>query len=156
VLGSSARTTRGSPPLEFRFAGIEGDDVTHGSTRGRATVLLFLTTYDLASQVVARELSEIVVRFTPRINAAAIVLEAPRYAELVPAYRASLGLSFPVVMVDHATGEGRGPFGQIRQVPTLVVLDREGREVWRHAGPTTAGAIESALGRAGARAPPGD
>lgn len=121
-------------------------------------MLLFLTTYDLASQAVARELSEIVVGFAPRINAAGIVLEAPRYAVLIPAYRASLGLSFPVVMVDHATGEGRGPFGQIRRVPTLVVLDRDGREAWRHTGPTTAGAIESALGRAAApgQTPPGD
>jgi hypothetical protein len=28
----------------------------------------------------------------------------------------------------------QGPFGELSAVPTLVVLDREGRIVWKHTG----------------------
>jgi len=141
-------------PLVFHFPGVDGDPVTSETLRGRTTALLFLTTYDLASQLLARELGQVVSRFTPRANAVGVVLEAPRYAELVPAYRESLGLAYPLVMADFATREGRGPFGDIQNVPTLVVLDRQGREVWRHQGPLSPPDIEAALRRA-SPAPPG-
>lgn len=108
-------------------------------------MLVFITTYDMVSQLVVRRLGELIVRFTPRANAAAIVLEAPRYADLVPAYRDSLGLPFPVVMADFATQQGTGYFGGIDTVPVVVILDRDGREVWRHQGPLDAGELESAL-----------
>jgi hypothetical protein len=92
-----------------------------------------------------------VSRFTPRANAAAVVLEAPAYAELLPAYRETLALPYPVVMADFATQQRQGPFGDIQNVPTLVVLDRGGREVWRHQGALEARDIEAALERASAR-----
>jgi hypothetical protein len=109
------------------------------------TALLFLTTYDLASQLVASQIAELVRSFAPRINAAAVVLEPPRYAELLPAYRESLSLPYPVVMADFQTQAGEGPFGAIRNVPTLVILDREGRETWRHLGPVSIAQIERKL-----------
>jgi hypothetical protein len=36
-------------------------------------------------------------------------------------------------------------------VPTLIVLDRDGREVWRHEGAVEGNEIEAALRRASAR-----
>jgi hypothetical protein len=137
-----------SEPITFRFPP-SGDDVVSSETmHGRATALAFITTYDLVSQLVVRRLGEVIVRFTPRANAAAVVLEAPQYIELLPAYRESLSLPFPVVMADFATQQGRGHFGNITSVPTLVVLDRNGREVGRHRGPLSAEEIEAALRRA--------
>ena len=140
-----------SPPVEFGFPASQGEVVSSETTRGRATALAFVTTYDLASQVVLRRLSEVVVQFVPRVNAAAIVVEPPLYAELLPAYRESLALPFPVVIADFATQQGHGAFGEIANVPTLVVLDREGREVWRRQGPLTAEEIENALRHASRR-----
>jgi hypothetical protein len=116
--------------------------------RGRVTALLFITTFDLASQLVVRRLGDVITSFTPRANAAAVVIEAPRYAELLPTYRDAMALPFPVVMADFATQQGGGPFGAIAHVPTLVVLDRDGREVWRHEGALERNEIERALRRA--------
>ena len=143
-------------PLLFAFPPA-GDDseISSESTRGRVTALLFITMFDIASQVTARRLGEVLVKLTPRANAAAVVIEPPLYAELLPTYRDSLSLPYPVVMADYATQSGTGPFGDIGHVPTLVVLDREGRETFRHQGPLEAEAIESALRGAGGRRPGG-
>lgn len=136
-------------PLEFSFSGSEQEVVSSATTRGRVTLLVFVTTYDMASQVLLRRIGEVMVRFVPRINVAAVVMEAPRYAELLPAYRDSLQLPFPVVMTDFATQQGQGPFASIQHVPTVLVLDRMGREVARRQGLLDVEEIESELKRAG-------
>jgi hypothetical protein len=142
---SAAARVQRSEPVSFSFPGIDQETVSSETTRGRATVLAFITTYDIPSQLLVRRVGEVIVRFTPRANAAAVVLEAPLYAELLPAYSSSLDLPFPVVMADFETLQGRGHFGEIQNVPTVVVLDREGREVWRRQGPLTGEEIEAAL-----------
>jgi hypothetical protein len=143
----------GSEALEFSFSGGADLVVSSATTRGRVTALAFVATYDMASQLLLRRLAEVIVHFTPRANAAAVVVEAPRYAELLPAYRDSLQLPFPVVMVDFATQQGQGPFASIQHVPTLVVLDRAGREVARRQGALSADEIEDELRNAAHRRP---
>jgi hypothetical protein len=139
-------------PIYFDFPPAGADaEVSSESTRGRVTALLFITMFDIASQMVARRLGEVVTTFTPRANAAAVVIEPPLYVELLPAYRESLSLPYPVVMADYATQRGTGPFGDISRVPTLVVLDREGRETFRHQGPLDIDELEQALQRAAER-----
>jgi hypothetical protein len=132
----------------FHFPGPEGSAFSSDGTRGRATVVLFVTTYDLSSQFEARQLSAVVRRFRPRINAGAVVLEAPQYSVLVSAFAASMELVYPVVMADRATLSGHGAFGEIRGVPTLVVLNELGREIWRREGATTVAELEEALAMA--------
>ena len=142
-----------SEPLEFSVPGGEDLVVSSATTRGRVTALAFVATYDMASQLLLRRLADVIVHFTPRANAAAVVVEAPRYADLLPAYRDSLQLPFPVVMVDFATQQGQGPFASIQHVPTLVVLDRSGREVARRQGALSGDQIEDELSRAARRRP---
>jgi hypothetical protein len=72
-------------------------------------------------------------------------VEAPKYATLAAAWRGSLALSYPVAMADTLTLSGGGPFGAVSQVPTLVVLDRSGREVWRRSGVVETREIAAAL-----------
>lgn len=163
ALGAGCRASPASVPVEpapprtepvvFSFPPTGEDVVNSDTTRGRATVLVFITTFDLVSQLVVRRVGEVIVRFRPRANAAAVVLEAPQYAELLSAYRESLSLPYPVVMADFATLQLRGPFGDITQVPTTVVLDKDGREVWRHQGPLGPDEIEAVLRRASQRGP---
>jgi hypothetical protein len=140
------------PPLEFTFSGA-GEQVSSGETRGRPTVILFLTTYDLASQFAARDLAHIVRSFTPRANAVAVVCEDAQYEELLPTYRQTLELPYPVVMGDIATRAGQSAFGRIDILPTLVVLDRKGREVWRHPGAAARAEVTAALQRAASSGP---
>jgi hypothetical protein len=141
-----------SAPIEYDFPAVGDDAVVSSETmRGRVTAILFVTTYDLASQLLARQLADVITSFTPRANAAAVVVEPPLYADLLPAYREALALPFPIVMADYATQSGGGPFGSVTRVPLLIVLDRESREVFRHQGPLEPRQLEAALRQASQR-----
>lgn len=145
-----APTPRGRA-IQFVYGTTEGHELSSATTRGRATAIVFVTTYDLASQVQAKQLERILHSHTPRINVGAIVLETAEYALLADAFRSSLSLSYPVAMADAATLAGHSPFGSIDRVPTTIVLDRSGREVWRKAGLAEAGELEDALASAAKR-----
>jgi hypothetical protein len=129
----------------FRYATVSGGEVGTATTRGRATILLFLTTYDSASQIMARDLASLARTHRPRINVVAIVLEAPKYALLAQVFKRSLALNYPVAMADDAALRGQSPVGPLRRVPTLVVLDRRGRKVWRKEGFVAVRQMEEAL-----------
>lgn len=118
------------------------------STRGRATVIVFVTTYDVASQLATRLLGDVIRGFKPRANALAVVFEDPQYEALLPAYRETLSLPYPLAMADVATRAGQSAFGNVNVIPTFVVLDRQGRQTWRRDGPATRRELEDALQRA--------
>ena len=134
-----------SPRVEFEYRDLRGEPVTSATTRGRALCVLFVTTYDLASQVQARRVDEVVGAYGRRAGGLLVVLEEGQYAPLAAAYRDALTLALPVAMADPATLAGKGPFGRIDRVPTLVVLDAEGRETSRRAGVLTRSDVEAAL-----------
>src|SRR5262249_29481794 len=119
------------PIVDFRYE--SADDrlppITAESLRGRATVIVFLATYDMASQAQARFLTMAVRHRRPRMNAAAVFLELPENRPLVAAFRDTLSLPYPVAMGDKEVVSGKGPFGDVHVVPSLVVLDAEGRLV---------------------------
>lgn len=96
--------------------------------------MLFVATFDLASQGMARTLNDLARFHRPRINVLAVTLEAPKYAMFAETFRSSLGLSYPVAIADQKTRSGRGAFGATVAVPTLVVLDQQGRPVFSQAG----------------------
>ncbi|HEY2405991.1 MAG TPA: TlpA family protein disulfide reductase [Polyangiaceae bacterium] len=130
--------------LSFAFGTIDGAELSSATTRGRVTALLFVTTFDLASQMEAKRLNVLYHSHRPRFNAGVIVLEAPEYAVLAGVFRSSLGLSFPVALADNQTQEGQSPLG-VQSVPTLLVLDRDGRELARRSGLLSEGEMDRLL-----------
>jgi hypothetical protein len=124
---------------------MDGSRLGSEQTRGRVTVLVFVTTYDMGSQIVVREVVDLFHRHRPRINAGVIVLEPPRNAPLAEAFAAAMELPFPLAMADPATLEGRGPFGEVVTVPTTVVLDANGAERGRSEGVVSTAAIEQVI-----------
>lgn len=133
------------PPVEFSFASIDEREVSSASLRGRATVIAFLTTYAAPSTVQARYLKKVAADHVPRINAALVFYEQPENRPLVRIFRDSLGLSIPTAMADAESIAGRGPFKGIDTVPSVVVLDSAGREVYRKVGVADAGELQRAL-----------
>jgi hypothetical protein len=133
-----------SGPMSFAYGVPGGGTLDSASTRGRVTALLFVTTFDLPSQVMARRLDEVQRRRRPRINAGAVALEAPNAAPLVEVFRSTLGLGYPVGLTGSGAADA-GPFGTIDRVPTLVVLDSRGREVHRASGVVDAEMLERFL-----------
>ncbi|MBI4704709.1 MAG: TlpA family protein disulfide reductase [Deltaproteobacteria bacterium] len=123
-----------SEPVSFAYATLDGRRATSASLRGRLTLVTLLATYDLASQAQARFVKAVALRHVPRINAFALVLEPEPNRPLVEAFVAALDLPFAVAMGDEAAIAGRAPFPGLHHVPSVVLLDREGREVWRAVG----------------------
>ena len=125
--------TRGQVP-RYVFGTTQGEEISAEGMRGRVTVLVFVTTFDLASQLAAKQLNQALHTHRPRINAAAVVLEAPKYAPLADVFRSSLQLSYPVAIADLAMLARNSTLGEVHSVPTLIVFDAQGREVRRQYG----------------------
>lgn len=129
-----AASTDEGPVRRFAYETLDGRVVTSQRYRGRMTVVAMVATYDTASQAQTRFLETVYRRHAPRINALLLVLEPPEHRPLVEAYQSSLALSYDVALADAETIAGEGAFAGLHHVPSIVLLDREGREVWRNLG----------------------
>jgi len=116
------------------FATTDGKPFSSEDAKGRSTVILFFTTYDTASQIAVGRLNSEIHTLKRRINALGVALEPPNHAVLVGVFHDSLHLAYPLLLPDPATFAGHGPFGTVDVVPTWVVLDSLGREIWRGSG----------------------
>lgn len=134
--------------VEFVFQAPSGEALSSEQLRGRSTLVLLLTTFDLGSQLMAQRVNEALHTHKPRINVLGVVMEAPKYAELVEPYQQTLNLDYPLVLADHASLEGRGALGEVPHLPTLIVLDAGGREVSRFPGVVSEEQIADVLRRA--------
>lgn len=143
--GGGESSTPGGTKVGFVFAGLDGKAFTSADVVGRTTVLFVLTTFDPVSQVVAQQLDGLLRQHEPRMNVVGVVFEPPENAVLVGAYRDTLGLHFPLVLADPDTIAGVGALGAVTEVPTAIVLDRDGREVLRAAGATLVGRVRAAV-----------
>jgi hypothetical protein len=140
-----------SPPdtakrVDFSYSDLQGKEVSTTSVHGRVTVVAFIATYDVASQAQTRFLSEIEHEHTPRLNVFALVLESAENKPLADAFASALKLPYPLCMADEATIRGEGPFTGLGQVPSIVILDKEGRERYRHLGFVQKAELETAIG----------
>jgi hypothetical protein len=130
---------------DFAFTSLDGKPVTDEGYEGRMTVIGFVATYDIGSQAQARFINEVVAKHVPRINALLLVLEPPQHRPMVEAFASSLDLRYDVVHADAKTTAGKGPFPGLHHVPSVVLLDRKGREVWRNLGLITAEKLDEAI-----------
>jgi hypothetical protein len=122
------------PEVDFVFDSLDERPVSAASTRGKPTVLVFVTTSSLAAQAEVDFLAAMAKHDAAEVNYAVVALEAGADRELVELYKKSLGISFPVAMSDASTRSAMGPFGDVSAVPVTVLLDRAGRIVWRVSG----------------------
>ena len=141
----------GGAPVEFGYATATGGVLTSTELRGRFTVIALVATYDLASQAQIKVLGRVAKNHAPRVNVAAIAMEPAENAPLVAAFAQGLGVPFPVAIADGRTLAGHGPFEGLHHVPSVVILDRDGREVFRHVGAMDEKPIHEELERLGAR-----
>jgi hypothetical protein len=139
---------RGGEVVEYAFGGIDGEVVSSMSTRGRVTILLFVTTFDVTSQAQARRLEDLFRTHVPRLNAVAVVLEAPRYVDLARTFRDVLGLHYPVAMVDQHAQGAHSILARVKAVPTWIVLDARGRLTFATEGALTPAELEKVVQRA--------
>jgi len=120
-----------APPVDFTFDSLDERPVSAEATRGKPTILCFITTSSLAAQAEVDFLSAMAKRDGDRVHYAAVLLSGRDERELGELYRKALHVPFPVALADAQTLAGTGAFGDVRAVPVTVILDRAGRVVWR-------------------------
>ncbi|RLB62618.1 MAG: TlpA family protein disulfide reductase [Deltaproteobacteria bacterium] len=146
--GSATATHAGPAPVRsFSFATLDGGRVTDTMLRGRMTVIAMVAPFDSASQAQARFLRGLARRHKPRINAMLLMFDHPNNGPLVEIFADSVAVDFPVALADQATLAGQGPFVGLNVVPSVVILDRQSREVWRHHGLVDTKTLSEAVSR---------
>lgn len=148
---SAPASVAAGDPVQFTFGTIDGGELSSDTTRGRSTLLLFVTTYDLPSQAEALLMRDVVARHKPRANAGVVMMEPPHSAGLAQVWRDSLKLDVPVAMASPSLLAGESSLGRVSGVPTLVALDRRGRLVTRREGALSEAQIIECLKLADAR-----
>jgi hypothetical protein len=121
-------------PVDFAFDAVGDSPVTADATRGRPTVISFVTTSSLPSQAQADFLVAMAKHDGDRVHYVLVVLESQENRELVELYKKALSIPFPVAVADAQTLAGAGAFGDVSAVPVTVLLDRAGRIVLRAEG----------------------
>jgi hypothetical protein len=131
---SGAASPYSGPPATFAYDSLDERPVSDAATRGKPTLLAFVTTGSLSAQAQVDFLVAMSKHDADAINYAVVALEGPDNRELVELYKKALAIPFPVSLADERTRAGGGPFGDVSGVPVLVLLDRAGRVAWRMDG----------------------
>jgi hypothetical protein len=139
--------------LDLVLPGLDGGFVDVGAHRGRVVVLHVFTTWSLAAEVDRIEL-ERAQEAERRVVVIGIGLDADGRRLLGP-WRDAAGVDWPIALATPEVVEGRSPLGDVKVVPTTIVLDRRGRPAWRHVGGLPPGALVEVVRslESGARGP---
>lgn len=121
-------------PVSYAFDTLDERPVSSVVHRGKPTVLAFVTTGDIVGQAQVDYLVAMAKNDGAKVNYALVALHPRKEIPIVEAYVSALKVEFPVALGDASVMNANGPFGEIAAVPTVVVLDREGRIVWKHTG----------------------
>jgi hypothetical protein len=135
-VGVSEKPGTGFPdePVSYAFDTLDERPVSASAHRGKATVLAFVTTGDIVGQAQVDYLVAMAKNDGPKVNYALVAIHPRKEIPIVEAYVSALKVEFPVALSDASVMTPAGPFGDISAVPTLVILDRDGRIVWKHTG----------------------
>lgn len=136
VVGISEKPGPSFPdnPVTYVFDTLDERPVSSAAHRGKPTVLTFVTTGDIVGQAQVDYLVAMAKNDGGKVNYALVAMHPRKEIVLVEAYMSALKVEFPVALGDRSVMSPQGPFGEISAVPTVVVLDRDGKIVWKHTG----------------------
>lgn len=134
-------------PVTYAFDTLDERPVSSVAHRGKPTILAFITTGDIVGQAQVDYLVAMAKNDGAKVNYALIALHPRKEIVLVEAYMSALKVEFPVALADPSVMMAQGPFGELAAVPTLVVLDREGKIVWKHTGLAKADELRGHMSR---------
>ena len=135
-------------PVTYTFDTLDERPVSSTVHRGKPTVLAFVTTGDIVGQAQVDYLVAMAKNDGVKVNYALVALHPRKEIMLVEAYMSALKVEFPVALGDASAMTPQGPFGEIAAVPTIVVLDRDGKIVWKHTGLAKSDELRSHMRRA--------
>lgn len=126
--------TRPRDPYALTLRSPDGEFVDLGAFRGKVMLLTFFATWCFPCMVEVPHLQALQKDFSPRgFSVVAIGMDLEGAKVLRPFAR-TLEPPYPVLVADAEVREGRSPYGQIRELPTTYLLDREGQIVAAFSG----------------------
>jgi hypothetical protein len=136
VVGTSDKAGPSFPdtPITYAFDTLDERPVSSAAHRGKPTVLVFVTTGDIVGQAQVDYLVAMAKNDGAKVNYALVALHPRKEIPIVEAYVGALKVEFPVALLGVSVMTAAGPFGEISAVPTVVVLDRDGRIAWKRTG----------------------
>lgn len=134
TVGATAGPAEIARPVSFVFDSLDARPVSASAFLGKPTVLAFITTWDLLSQAQVDFLVAMAKHDEAKTNYTLVAMQDKKERELIEQYARTLGVTFPVALLDPEARSIAGTFGEIDHVPEVVVLDREGRIAWRRTG----------------------
>jgi len=129
----------------FQFDSLDDRPVSREALFGKPAVVVFLTTWDIASQAQVAVLLKMAEKDGPRVRYVMVALHERHERELVETYARTLKWPHPVALSDAETRVGRGPLGDVHLIPTTLVIDAEGRLVKKHVGVTRPDALRPSI-----------
>lgn len=134
-------------PVTYAFDTLDERPVSSAVHRGKPTILAFVTTGDIVGQAQIDYLVAMAKNDGAKVNYALLALHPRKEIMLVEAYISALKVEFPVALADPSVMTSQGPFGEFSAVPTIIILDRDGRIVWKHTGLAKADELRGHLRR---------
>lgn len=134
-------------PVLYAFDALDERAVSSEANQGKPTLIVFVTTGDFTSTAQVKFLVAMAKNDGTRVNYALVALHPRKEIILVEEFAKALDVTFPVALGTGAQMSASGPFGEIPAIPSLVLLDRSGRLVWKHTGLAKPDEIRAHLGR---------
>lgn len=124
---------------DFHYATVDGTVLTSASLRGRAAVVALWATTCSASRLALASLGALEREYTPR-GARVVILADDQDQAAVVAALARTGVQMPVALGGHTLmdtfthAQSALPWRKAFALPTFLVLDADGRVVYRQIG----------------------
>ncbi len=118
------------PAPEFKLKDLAGKDVTLEAARGRVVLLNFWATWCGPCREEIPELVALQNRYKDRLQIIGLVVDDDDEKEIQKVID-SEGINYPVALADSET---RFAYGGIAALPTVFVINTEGRVVQKHVG----------------------
>ena len=132
---------------EYNFDSLDERPVSSTAMAGKPTVIAFITTWDLVCQAQTGFLVAMAKHDAQTTNYVLVAVHPRTERELVETYARTLKVTFPVALTERSALGEDSPFGDVTQVPTVVLLDRKGRVRWRHVGLAKSDELRSHMSR---------
>jgi peroxiredoxin len=122
-------------PYDLALPTARGDFYSLEQARGKVLLVYFLATWCFPCNVEIPVLESLQRDFGPQgFQVVGVGMDLERRQVLEP-FAESYGLGFPLLIADNEVRAGRSAFGEITQLPTTFVLDRQGKVAAAYTGP---------------------
>jgi len=132
--GGSAQPAQPRIPVRLVLPALDGGEIDLARYRGRVVVLHAFTTWSMASQADVEQLLAAHQTHPERVTIIGLALDPDGY-RLVAPWRQAMHVPYLVAVATDRVRRGDSPLGRIAEVPTTLILSRDGAVAKRVNGP---------------------